>query len=195
MAEEDLQGKYLQEITRGEIFKNLFIIPTFTPILSNINFRSEYKYTTNKFREKIHNNQNIKKDNKPKLKLSYSNIKTKIRNLTALKTSLTNLGIDWKEGPRAVRGYQGQTVTAEVVVEQANNYDIGFSWNGQEYELVADLQYWQQPLTVDGFLKQVTKGYALETILQESAKQGFQVAEQTNNQDGSIRLVVQRWSA
>ena len=124
-----------------------------------------------------------------------SNIKTKIRNLTALKTSLTNLGIDWKEGPRAVRGYQGQTLTAEVVVEQANNYDIGFSWNGQEYELVADLQYWQQPLTVDGFLKQVTKGYALETILQESAKQGFQVAEQTNNQDGSIRLVVQRWSA
>ena len=125
----------------------------------------------------------------------FSNIKTKIRNLTALKTSLTNLGIDWKEGPRAVRGYQGQTLTAEVVVEQANNYDIGFSWNGQEYELVADLQYWQQSLTVDGFLKQVTKGYALETILQESAKQGFQVAEQTNNQDGSIRLVVQRWSA
>ena len=125
----------------------------------------------------------------------FSNIKTKIRNLTALKTSLTNLGIEWKEGPRAVRGYQGQTLTAEVVVEQANNYDIGFSWNGQEYELVADLQYWQQPLTVDGFLKQVTKGYALETILQESAKQGFQVAEQTNNQDGSIRLVVQRWSA
>jgi len=125
----------------------------------------------------------------------FSNIKTKIRNLTALKTSLTNLGIDWKEGPRAVRGYQGQTLTAEVVVEQANNYDIGFSWNGQEYELVADLQYWQQPLTVDGFLKQVTKGYALETILQESAKQSFQVAEQTNNQDGSIRLVVQRWSA
>ena len=125
----------------------------------------------------------------------FSNIKTKISNLTALKTSLTNLGIDWKEGPRTVRGYQGQTLTAEVVVEQANNYDIGFSWNGQEYELVADLQYWQQPLTVDGFLKQVTKGYALETILQESAKQGFQVAEQTNNQDGSIRLVVQRWSA
>jgi hypothetical protein len=125
----------------------------------------------------------------------FSNIKTKIRNLTALKTSLSNLGIDWKEGPRTVRGYQGQTLTAEVVVEQSNNYDIGFSWNGQEYELVADLQYWQQPLTVDGFLKQVTKGYALETILQESAKQGFQVAEQTNNQDGSIRLVVQRWSA
>ncbi len=125
----------------------------------------------------------------------FSNIKTKIRNLSALKTSLSNLGIDWKEGPREVRGYQGQTLTAEVVVEQDNNYDIGFRWNGQEYELVADMQYWQQPLSVEGFLKQVTQGYALETILQESAKQGFQVAEQEKNQDGSIRLVVQRWSA
>lgn len=125
----------------------------------------------------------------------FSNIKTKIRNLSALKTSLSNLGIDWKEGPREVRGYQGQTLTAEVVVEQDNDYDIGFRWNGQEYELVADMQYWQQPLSVEGFLKQVTQGYALETILQESAKQGFQVAEQEKNQDGSIRLVVQRWSA
>ncbi len=125
----------------------------------------------------------------------FSNIKTKIRNLTALKTSLTNLGMNWKEGPREIRGYQGQTLTAEIVLEQANNYDIGFSWNGQEYELVADLQYWQQPLSVEGFLKQVTQGYALETILQESVKQGFQVTEQAKNQDGSIRLVVQRWSA
>jgi hypothetical protein len=60
---------------------------------------------------------------------------------------------------------------------------------------VADLQYWQQPLSVEGFLKKVTQGYALQTILSETSKQGFQVAEQQNNQDGSIRLVVQRWSA
>jgi hypothetical protein len=61
--------------------------------------------------------------------------------------------------------------------------------------LVADLQYWQQPLTVEGFLRKVTQGYAIRTVLRESAKQGFQVAEQQKNEDGSIRLVVQRWSA
>lgn len=125
----------------------------------------------------------------------FSNIKTQIRNLSSLKSALTNLGIEWKEGPSPIRGYQGQTRTAEVVIEQENRYDIGFSWNGSEYELVADLQYWQQPLTVEGFLRQVTQGYAFDTVLQASAKQGFQVAEQQKNQDGSIRLVVQRWSA
>ncbi|QHV01620.1 DUF1257 domain-containing protein [Synechocystis sp. CACIAM 05] len=125
----------------------------------------------------------------------FSNIKTKIRNLDVLKTTLTNLGLDWKEGPATVRGYQGLTAKAAVVIEQSNNYDLGFSWNGQEYELVTDLQYWQQPLSVEGFLQKITQGYALETVLNESAKQGFAVTEQQKNEDGSVRLVVQRWSA
>lgn len=124
----------------------------------------------------------------------FSSIKTQIRNLESLQASLSNLGIKWKNGPSPVRGYQGQTTPAQVVIEQENNYDIGFAWNGQEYELVADLQYWQQPWTVDGFLQRVTQGYALQTVLNESSKQGFSVTEQTQNEDGSIRLVVQRWS-
>lgn len=125
----------------------------------------------------------------------FSNIKTQIRNLDSLQAALTDLGIDWKSGPETVRGYRGQNRTAEVVVEQDNNYDIGFSWNGKEYELVADLQYWQQAWSVDGFLSRVTQRYAYNTVMTETAKQGFQVAEQQKNQDGSIRLVMQRWSA
>ncbi len=125
----------------------------------------------------------------------FSNIKTKIRNLDSLKAALNNLDVDWKDGPAVVRGYQGQTHQADIVVEQNNNYDFGFSWNGSEYELVADLQYWQQPLTVDGFLRQVTQGYAYQTVVKETANQGFTITEQAKNRDGSIRLVVQRWSA
>jgi hypothetical protein len=125
----------------------------------------------------------------------FSNIKTKIRNLTSLKAALNDVGIDWQSGPNHIRGYQGQTVTADVVVRQDNDYDIGFSWNGNEYELIADLQYWQQPLTVDGFLRKVTQRYAYHTVVDEANKQGFSLTQQENNQDGSIRLVVQRWSA
>ncbi|MBE9223143.1 DUF1257 domain-containing protein [Cyanobacterium stanieri LEGE 03274] len=124
----------------------------------------------------------------------FSSIKTQIRNLTSLKSALNDLKIDWKEGPSEVRGYQGQTSKADLVIAQENNYDIGFSWNGQHYELVADLQYWQQPWTVDGFLQRVTQNYALHTVLTESSQQGFAVTEQQKNEDGSIRLVVQRWS-
>lgn len=124
----------------------------------------------------------------------FSQIKTQIRNLESLKSALTDLGVDWKEGPREVRGYQGQTCSAAIAIEQDNQYDVGFRWNGNEYELVADLQYWQQPLSVEGFLGQVTQRYAYHTVVNTTSEQGFQVAEQQRNADGSIRLVLQRWN-
>ena len=124
----------------------------------------------------------------------FSFIKTKLRNLDALKTSLSALGFDWKGGPVPVRGHRGQTHTANVAIAQENGYDIGFCWNGEEYEFVSDLQYWQQNGSVDRFLSQVRQQYALHTVLQETDKQGFQVAEREQSEDGSIRLVLQRWS-
>jgi len=125
----------------------------------------------------------------------FSQIKTQIRNLDALKLALTDLQVDWKTGPQPVRGYQQQVRSADVVVKQGNGYDLGFSWNGKEYELVTDLDFWQQNLSVNGFLNQVTQRYAYHTVMHETAQQGFQVAEQQENADGSIRLVLQRWSA
>ncbi len=126
----------------------------------------------------------------------FSQIKTKIRNLPALQAALTDMGTDWKAGPQTVRGYQGKTETAEVVIEQDNGYDLGFKRNSDtgDYELVADMQYWQQSLSVDGFLNQVTQRYAYHTVMTETSRQGFQVAEQKTAADGSIRLVLQRWA-
>lgn len=125
----------------------------------------------------------------------FSQIKTQIRNLDSLKVALTEIGIDWTSGPIQVRGYQGQTHQADVAIQQENGYDIGFRWNGKEYELVADLQYWQQPLSVEGFINRITQNYAYQTVMSTTADQGFQIAEKERNADGSIRLVLQRWSA
>lgn len=125
----------------------------------------------------------------------FSQIKTQIRNLETLKAALLDSGIDWQGGPVDIRGYQGQTQAADIAIAQENGYDIGFCWNGQEYELVADLQYWQQPLSVQGFLNRVTQRYAYRTVVAESAQKGFQVTEEKVAADGSVRLVLQRWSA
>lgn len=125
----------------------------------------------------------------------FSQIKTQIRNLPALESALTDLEVTWKSGPQKVRGYRGQNRTAELVVEQNNGYDLGFSWNGNEYELVADLDFWQQAWSVDRFLSKVTQRYAYHTVVNETTQKGFQIAEQQENADGSVRLVLQRWSA
>jgi Protein of unknown function (DUF1257) len=125
----------------------------------------------------------------------FSQIKTKIRSLPALQSALTDLGLDWKTGSQAVVGYRGKTQTAALVVEQDNGYGVGFSWNGQEYELVTDLDFWQQAWSVDRFLNMVTQRYAYHTVLSTTKAQGFHVTEEAKAEDGSIRLVVQRWSA
>lgn len=127
----------------------------------------------------------------------FSQIKTKLRNLSSLQLALDDAGVRWEAGPKVVRGYQGKTETAEVVIEQENGYDLGFKRSDEsgDYELVADLQYWQQPLSVDGFLNKVSQRYAFHTVVNESGNQGFQVSEQVTNEDGSIRLVLQRWGA
>ena len=126
----------------------------------------------------------------------FSQIRTKIRNLAALQAALTDLDIDWQPGPSPVRGYQGLTETAEVVIEQPNGFDIGIRLNTdtKDYELVADLQYWQQPLSVDGFVNQISQRYAINTVLTATANEGFQVAEQQTTAEGAVRLVVQRWT-
>ncbi|MEO0533445.1 MAG: DUF1257 domain-containing protein [Cyanobacteria bacterium P01_A01_bin.123] len=123
----------------------------------------------------------------------FSYLKTRIRDLKALQSALNDLDIDWKPGPSEVRGYQGQTCTAHLIIEQPNSHDIGFAWNGHDYDLVADFQFWKQPLSVEGFLRQVTQRYAYQKIMSTTIQQGFEVAEQQHQKDGSIRLVLQRW--
>jgi hypothetical protein len=125
----------------------------------------------------------------------FSQIKTQIRHLPALESALADLDLSWKAGPHPVRGYQGQTQTAEVVIEQENGYDIGFSKTGDAYELVADMDFWDQAWSVNRFLEKVTQRYAYHTVVSTTAEQGFQISEQKENADGTIQLVVQRWSA
>lgn len=126
----------------------------------------------------------------------FSTVKTELRDRDALVAALGDMGHAPSEAARPVRGYRGQTVTAELVVSQPNGADIGFRLNPDSgsYELVTDLELWKQPVPVERFLAQLSQRYALRSILAASAEEGFQVSEQTNHLDGSIELVVTRWA-
>ena len=127
----------------------------------------------------------------------FSTVKTQLRKKEFLKQALIDLGYIPNEGGNLVRGYRGQTVKAEMTIEMSKGSDIGFRWNegSNSYELVTDLDLWKQPIPVERFLAQVTQRYALNTVLDSTAQQGFQVSEQKNNLDGSIELVVTRWDS
>lgn len=124
----------------------------------------------------------------------FSQIKTRTRDLDALQKALADLDIVCERGNVTVRGYRGQTRPAHLVIRQENGHDVGFVWNGQEYELVTDVQFWQQRWTLERFLGKVSQRYALHTVLAESAPKGFNVVTQENREDGTLRLVLQRWN-
>lgn len=126
----------------------------------------------------------------------FSTVKTELRDLDALRAALGDMGHEPQEGNLSVRGYRGQTETAQLAIAQADGTDIGFRLNADTgcYELVADLQLWKQPVPVERFLAQLNQRYALRSILAATAEEGFQVSEQTNSADGSIELVVTRWA-
>jgi hypothetical protein len=127
----------------------------------------------------------------------FSTVRTELRDRQALIEALADLGHPPLEGSQPVRGYRGQTVMADLKVPQSEGADIGFRWNeaNGSYELVTDLELWKQPVPVERFLARLSQRYALRTILAATAEEGFQVAEQTNQRDGSIELVVTRWDS
>ena len=125
----------------------------------------------------------------------FSKIQTSLKDLDLLKKSLSDLSIQWEPELNRVRGYKDQTTFANLVIRQDNNYDIGFSWNGFEYQLVADIQFWQQPWSIELFLDRVSQKYAYNSIVESTSKQGFQTFNETVQEDGSIKLTLQKWNS
>ena len=127
----------------------------------------------------------------------FSTVKTELRQLEPLVQALTDLGFAPDQGNRPVRGYRGQTVSADLAVTMDQGGDLGFRWNAETgaYELVTDLDLWKQTIPVERFLSKLTQRYAFNSVLQASNQEGFQVSEQRIAQDGSIELVVTRWDA
>jgi len=125
----------------------------------------------------------------------FSRIKTKIKNKPELEEALLLLQYDVKEDQElkvtGSHGIKHETVTADLAI----GGDVGFRLNPMtnEYELVADLETWNQPIPVERFLDKVNQQYARMTIHNQVMKMGFQVEEEWEMEDNSIELTVTRW--
>jgi len=125
----------------------------------------------------------------------FSAIKTKLRNKPQLQEALEILQYDVKEDQELkVTGAHGighETVEAQLAI----GTDVGFRLNEITgvYELVADLETWNQPIPVERFVDKVTQQYARMTIHDTVKKMGFEVEDEWEMVDGSIELVVNRW--
>ena len=125
----------------------------------------------------------------------FSAIKTKIRNKPELQQALELLQYNVEEDQElkvtGAHGIKHETVVADLAIAK----DIGFRLNPMtnEYELVADLETWNQPIPVERFIDKVNQQYARMTIHNQVKDMGFQVEEEWEMEDNSIELVVTRW--
>ena len=122
----------------------------------------------------------------------FSTIKTKLKNKSELIEALQLLQYDVQEDQELINPINHQHEKVKVDVSIGN--DIGFRLNNNgEYELVADIQTWKDPIPPKRFVEKVTQQYARMTVHNQIKEMGFKVDEEWEMDDNSIELTVSRW--
>ena len=122
----------------------------------------------------------------------FSTIRTKIKNKPELLEALELLQYDVTEDVKLENPLDHEHKQWQVDVAVGN--DIGFRLNKQgEYELVTDIQTWNQPIPPERFIEKVTQQYARMTLHNTVKELGFKVEEEWEMDDNSIELTVTRW--
>jgi len=124
----------------------------------------------------------------------FTHMKTRFQNLFYLEKALNRLNIVTKEQERNKDLLDSNSQNMNLIIPQSNGYDIEFAWNGQDYELVVDMSFWEQLYPIESFIDKVAQQYAGEVIIGESQKTGFQPIKYQQNADGSNTLVLERWN-
>jgi hypothetical protein len=125
----------------------------------------------------------------------------KMTNLAAIKQALEDMNLKTniaEQGQQVtVRGFRGDTLKADICIDMGR-YDIGVVATAEgTYDITAD---WWGVETTNGmseeeFKSQLNQRYQYHNVKQACEEKGYAVEEEVNEEDGSIRLVMRKWSA
>jgi hypothetical protein len=98
-----------------------------------------------------------------------------------------------------IRGYHGEH-NVDIAAKKSTGYGLGFVMNpAGTYDLVAD--WWGisgkgEKKIVEELKCQaeiLQKEYARKIVLEQTAADGFDLVSETEENDGTVRIVVRRW--
>ena len=130
----------------------------------------------------------------------FTNLETSFKDLFHLEIALNKLKINYKKEEKLIDSVDTKSLPSKsnyninLVIETSNDYDVTFTWNGEEYELVFDASFWSQPYSVETFISKITLQYANSVIITEGEKVGFSPVKLKNNVDGSKTITLVRWT-
>lgn len=127
----------------------------------------------------------------------FSRVRTQFHNREALVLCLQQLGYEVSTDT-VIAGHHGEHHVD--IAATMKGYGIGFirAPDGT-YDMVAD--WWGVAGTNERKLAQelagaagaIQKAYAQKIVLEQAAKDGFDVVSRTEDEDGTVRIVVRRW--
>ena len=124
-----------------------------------------------------------------------SRISTSINDEFILKQTLQELGFDCQNKMYKTEKNNSYHTEYHNIIVKTNNKDLfEFIWDGKEYSFIADFQLWHYNIPHEQLIEKIIQKYSYNTILKESVKQGFNHVSNEILQDGSIKLLIQRWN-
>ena len=119
-------------------------------------------------------------------------LRTDLREREHLLGALEDLGYGVREGDGIpLRGDGRQEESAEIVIDTACDYEIGFRQRGRHFEVVADWYNIERltDLRRQKFLERLTQRYAYNIIRDQAREQNL-IVEEEQEANGDIILVL-----
>lgn len=128
----------------------------------------------------------------------FSRVKTAFRDRDLLCMCLREMGYTVQEGG-TIRGYHGLH-QVDLAVTGKNGYGVGFVQNSDGcYDLMADS--WalkgSDRKILDSLRRdypRMQRDYAKRVVHEQTAREGYTMIEEVEQDDGSVRMVVRRWA-
>ena len=120
----------------------------------------------------------------------FTKIKSKITDKVFLKKAISDMELEYQEGKLKAKGWLWKKEKADIVIPTKSGYDIGFRFNGETYDVVAD---WDSIKDVNqtSFMNTLNQRYAYNVVKDTLAQQGFLLTDE-ENKAGTINLTLSR---
>jgi|WetSurMetagenome_2_1015567.scaffolds.fasta_scaffold325348_2 hypothetical protein len=118
-----------------------------------------------------------------------------IRSIEALMDAISDLKLA-QEKMKQIETADGKIYKVDVAVKDENNKLVGFQKQKDgSYKIIADSRglNTMQLKKQQQFVNSIKKRYAYNMIIKELNKQGYQIAEEKQVENDTVKIIARRW--
>ncbi len=127
----------------------------------------------------------------------FTEVKTEMKDRDLLLRALKNLNLAHESSKDGcfVQGFMDEKISCDIRLSTGSKYDIGLSLGKDGcFEFKADwemLKY--EDLDVEKFKNKILQRYSYESVKLSLERQGYDIEEEIQQDDGTIQMVVSQW--